>query len=128
MRQLQIHHPIGSALGVDRNADGQRRTIQRKKTGFRLHTHANGGRNDERLVNAARADNVGQGLHYHAKANGNAVEIELRPCAEWIRREGALAPGFIRNVVIRLLGGGPREIRGRGLGVVGHVQVKERVG
>ena len=113
---------------MDGDADGKRRTVEGQKAGFGFYAYADGGSDDERLVDAAYAGDAGQGLHDHAETDGNAVEGELGPGAEWIGREGALTPGLVRNVVIGLLGGGAREVGRGGFGVGGDVEMKERVG
>ena len=53
--QLQIDGSFGRVLGVDGDADGQRRTVERQNAGFGFDAHADGGRDDERLVDAAHS-------------------------------------------------------------------------
>ena len=112
---------------MNADADGQGRAVEREQAGFGLDANTDGGSDNKRLVDSADAGDTGQSLHNHAETDGNAVEGELSPGAERIGRERALAPGFVCNVVIRLLGGGAREIGGRGLGVVGHVHMEDPV-
>ena len=79
---------------------------------------------DQRLVDSARPGHALQCLHHLAEADGQAVKGKLRPCGKRIRRERALAPRGIGDVVVRLLDRRPREEGRGGLGVLRHLDAE----
>ena len=64
----------------------------------------------QRLVEIAVAVLAMHRLHHLAEAQGNAVVVEFRPSGQRIGREWPIEQVRVGDVVIRLLGSGPREI------------------
>ena len=90
--QLQLDRPLGRGLRMDRHADRQSAAVERQNARLGLHAHADGRRHHQRLIDAAGPGNALQRLHHLAKADGQAVEGELRPRRQRIRRKRAHAP------------------------------------
>jgi hypothetical protein len=117
--EFELDRALGGGLGVDRDADRQGAAVERQNAGLGIHADADGGRDDQRLVDAAGTGDALHGLHHLADADGQAVEGELRPGGERPRREGALAVFGVGEVVVGLLDVGAGEVGLGGLGVVG---------
>jgi len=126
--KFQFDRAVGWALGMDGDADGEGGAIGREDAGTGFEAEADGGLDNEGLIDAAGADDALEGLDDLADADGQAVKGELGPGGKGIGREGAQAQVGAGDVVVGLSDGGAGEIGLGGLGVFCSGYLEEAVG
>ena len=119
--------PSAAASACTVTFTGKGGAVEGKDARLRLDAHSDCRGDDERLIDAAGAGDALEGLHHEAEANGQAVKGKLRPGGKRPGSEGAIAPGLVGDVVVRLLDVGAGKEGRSGRGVLRNLHVEEAV-